>query len=344
MVGDPADGILANIYAFGGRSFDVHSALKAMIRGAEDPTTHVRLYPERPGLAEFLAKGYISESNGIRGSASVTLEDENADFAISRFALSLGETKIVQKYLARSAEWTNLFDPETKYIRARDENGRFLSDFKPEDTKGFVEGNSAQYTWMVPYDLAKLIAEIGGPEAASGRLDGYFSHYGGWGGHNGPYFFIANEPSFGDPWIYDWTGKPWRTQEVVRKAIGDLFQPLPDGEPGNDDLGATSSWLIFAQLGFFPEIPGVGGFAVSSPIFPEVTLKLGDHPVRIIATGAPEKAYVQSIAVDGKPIFNWWLDWDAMKHAGKIEFQMTARPNKDPGKAPPSFGPDQQTE
>jgi putative alpha-1,2-mannosidase len=197
---------------------------------------------------------------------------------------------------------------------------------------------------MVPYDLAKLIAEIGGPEAASGRLDGYFSHYGGWGGHNGPYFFIANEPSFGDPWIYDWTGKPWRTQEVVRKAIGDLFQPLPDGEPGNDDLGATSSWLIFAQLGFFPEIPGVGGFAVSSPIFPEVTLKLGDHPVRIIATGAPEKAYVQSIAVDGKPIFNWWLDWDAMKHAGKIEFQMTARPNKDPGKAPPSFGPDQQTE
>ena len=213
-----------------------------------------------------------------------------------------------------------------------------MPDFTTEKTIGFSEGNSAQYTWMIPWDLKDLVSAIGGPDATNSRLDDYFSRYSDWGVNNAPYFFIANEPSFGDPWVYDWTGKPWRTQEVLRKTIGDMFMPTPDGLPGNDDLGETSSWLVFAELGFYPEIPAVGGVAISNPIFPKVTLKLGDRVVEITAAGAPEKLYVQNVAVDGKPVQNWWLDWNAVRHSNKIDFTMASQPNKNAGATPPSFG------
>ena len=303
MAGDPSDPILASIYAFGGHDFDTKAAMTAMLHGATDPKAHVRLYPERPGLADYMSKGYIPESDEIHGAASVTLEDTNADFAIAQFAKAMGDAKTEQEFLKRSAYWRNIFDPDTKYIRARDTNGKFLPDFTPGKSTGFIEGNSAQYTWMIPYDLKGVIAAIGGPETAKERLDSYFSRYGEFDHLDEPYFFIGNEPSFGDPWIYNWAGYPWRTQEVVRKTLGDLFTDTPGGEPGNDDLGATSSWVVFANLGFYPEIPGVGGVTTNSPVFPKVKLLLGDHPLEIVAAGAPEKKYVKAVFLSTAPRF-----------------------------------------
>jgi predicted alpha-1,2-mannosidase len=343
MVGDPSDPILASVYAFGARDFDTRAALAAMLKGADDQKTHVRLYPERPGLEEYLKKGYVAqrpETAGSTGAASVTLEDTSADFAISQFAKALGDTTTAQRFLFRSAYWRNLFDPETKYVRARDGEGKFLPDFSPAKTDGFVEGNAAQYTWMVPYDLQGVIQALGGPEAARRRLDDYFSEYGKWTGSGyTAHFFISNEPSFGNPWIYNWTGHPWRTQEVVRKTLHDLFTDSAGGLPGNDDLGATSSWAVFAYLGLYPEIPGVAGLTLNTPTFPDVTLKLGGHDLRIRAEGAPDRAYIQSAALDGKPLRSYWLDWERLKNASVLEFALSGEPPKEVGDAPPSFAP-----
>jgi predicted alpha-1,2-mannosidase len=335
MPGDSSDGILAGIYAFGGRNFDTRAALKAMVTGADDPKAHVRLYPERPGLAEFLSKRYVPD-DGQNTAGSTTLEYENSDFSIAQFANSLGEEEVAHRFMIRAGMWTRLFDPETKYIRARNDKGDFLPNFKPEQQDGFMEGNAAQYTWMIPYDLGGLIAAMGGADAANTRLDAYFSQYGTWNG--GPYFFIANEPSFGDPWIYNWSNHPWRAQEGVRKTLVDLFPAAPGGLPGNDDLGATSSWVVFADLGLYPEIPAVGGFTVNSPAFPKATLKLGNHTVRIVAPGAPDQLYIRSFSVDGRAISNWWIDWSALDHAGQVEFDLSRERNLNPGASPPSFG------
>jgi predicted alpha-1,2-mannosidase len=343
MVGDPSDPILASFYAFGARDFDTHAALAAMLRGADDPKTHVRLYPERPGLEEYLSKGYIAqrpETPWTTGAASVTLEDTSADFTISQFAEALGDTANAQRLLARSTNWRNLFDPETRYIRARNQDGKFLPDFSPAKTDGFVEGNAAQYTWMVPYDLHGLIQALGGPEAAKTRLDDFFSEYGKWTGSGyTPHFFISNEPCFGNPWIYNWTGHPWRTQEVVRKTLQDLFLDSPGGLPGNDDLGATSSWAVFAYLGLYPEIPGVGGLTFNTPTFPDVTLKLGNRELRIRAAGAPENAYIHGVALDGKPIRASWLDWEQLHQAKALDFTLGAEPSNEVLELPPSFAP-----
>lgn len=338
MVGDPSDCILASIYAFGARRFDAKAALTAMLRGANDSRVRSRQYLQRPSLEEYLSLGYVSHRGiGELPAVSVTLEYQNADFCISGLAAALGDLTPMLALQARSADWHKLFDLETRYIRPRGADGSFLPNFTPADGTGFAEGNSAQYTWMIPYDLAGVIAAVGGPEAARERLDDYFSQY--YEMKKGPYFAIGNEPSFGNPWIYNWSGHPWRTQEVVRKTVRDLFSAGPDGLPGNDDLGATSSWVVFAQLGFYPAIPGVGGVTLNSPMFPNIELQLGQSVVRIIAEGAPSKLYVQSVRLDGEPVRDWWIDWERLSKASKLEFALDIEPSHDFGQQPPSFGP-----
>ncbi len=338
MVGDPSDAILASMYAFGARNFDTKAALAAMLHGANDPQAHARSVVARPYLQEYLQRGYIPISPRGYGPTSIALEYESADFAISRFAAALGDSANARTFLTRASQWHKLFDPETKYIRPRGAHGAFVTNFDIAAETNFVEGNSAQYTWMVPFDLATLIKEIGGAEAAKSRLDQYFSQDYDLIKH-GPYFFLGNEPCFGNPWVYNWTGHPWRAQEVVRKTLLNLFNAKPEGLPGNDDLGATSSWVVFAQLGIYPEIPGLGGVTLNSPTFPDVTMMLGNRPLHIAAPGAPDKLYVQSVAVDGSPIQNWWIDWDRLSKASKLSFTLGALPNKQPGQAPPSFPP-----
>jgi predicted alpha-1,2-mannosidase len=336
MVGDPSDLIVASIYAFGARGFDTAGALKAMLHGANDPEAKMRWSKARPHGDEYLRQGYVLEDERKPfGAASITLEYTSADFAISQFAKALGDRTNAREFLARSANWRKLFDPETKYIRPRAANGSFLPDFDPGKGAGFVEGNSAQYTWMVPYDLGGVVAAIGAEEA-NARLNTYFSKYGSYFG--GPYFRIANEPSMECPWIYNWTGRPWRAQEVVRKTLTDLFSDKTSGLPGNDDLGATSAWAVFAQLGIYPEIPAVGGFALNSPIFPDVRLKYGSQRIEIHAEGAPDKIYIRSVALDGKAVSNW-IPWEAFSNAKQLDFTLSASPNMDAGQMPPSFAP-----
>jgi len=193
---------------------------------------------------------------------------------------------------------------------------------------------------MVPYDLHGVIEAVGGPGAANARLDDFFSDYGKWTGSGyTPHFFISNEPCFGNPWIYNWTGHPWRTQEVLRKTLHDLFTDSPGGLPGNDDLGATSAWAVFAYIGLYPEIPGVGGVSLNTPTFPSVTLNLGGHELHVRAAGAPEKAYIQNVALDGKPVRSLWLDWERVKNASLMEFTVSTEPSKEVGDPPPSFAP-----
>ena len=103
------------------------------------------------------------------------------------------------------------------------------------------------------------------------------------------------------PWEYDYAGAPWRTQDVVRRIATSLYGPTPDGEPGNDDLGAMSSWYVWAAMGLYPETPGRGELVLASPLFPHVTITLGDGRAIVIdAPGAsPGTPYVQGLDVAG---------------------------------------------
>ena len=355
MYGDPAVPIIASTYAFGARSFDTRAALRAMRKGATDPEAKSKEYLVRPGLSDFLKYGYIPmEQKGLRGSPSVALEYETADFALARFALAHGDRKTHAQMMRRAQLWTRLFDPENRYIRGRWADGSWLPGFdfkamlykpelpwRPESHKSYVEGNATQYTWMVPHNLRAVIDRIGGNDVVSQRLDSFFTEFNA--GPDRPFFFIGNEPVFPVPWAYNYVGAPWKTQRITRRVLTELFTPDPSGIPGNDDLGATSSWIVFAAMGLYPIIPGVGGFSINSPLFPETTVRLkGGRLLRITGRGASATSpYVQELRLNGKRYESTWLPYESIAGGATLQFKLAATPNTSwasaPGAAPPSF-------
>lgn len=355
MYGDPAVPIIAGAWAFGARDFDARAALKVMRYGATAPEAKSKTYAVRPGLEDFLKYGYVPmEQKGLRGSPSVALEYESADFALAQFARAQKDERTYTEMMRRAQFWTRLFDPSTRYIRGRWADGSWLPGFdfkellykpelpwRPESHKSYVEGNATQYTWMIPHNLRAVIERVGGNEAAASRLDGFFTELNA--GPDRPYFFIGNEPVFPVPWVYNYVGRPWKTQAVTRRVLTELFTPDPGGIPGNDDLGATSSWVVFASIGLYPIIPGVGGFSVNSPVFPEIEVRVkGGRVLSLKGRGAAAKSpYVQGLRLNGRPYESTWIPYESIARGGTLDFTLGPEPNKkwatDPSAAPPSF-------
>jgi predicted alpha-1,2-mannosidase len=295
------------------------------------------------------------EQKGLRGSPSVALEYQTADFALAQFALSQGDAKTYREMMRRSQWWTRLFDPENKYIRGRWRDGSWLPGFdfkemlyKPElpwrydSHKSYVEGNAAQYTWMIPHNMRGLFERIGGNDMVIKRLDNFFTEFNA--GPDRPYFFIGNEPVFPVPWAYNYAGQPWKTQRITRRVLTELFTDTPGGIPGNDDLGATSSWIVFAALGMYPVVPGVGGFSLNSPLFPEMNVKMGrmGRSLKILGDGARADApYVQELYLSGKPYESTWLPFEKIERGAALHFKLSDKPNMKwathSAAAPPSF-------
>lgn len=358
MVGDPASAMLAGAYAFGARDFDRAAALAAMVKGAtEEGRSPNADYVERQGLAGYLAHGYVphdgsegstgentsifGDTGEVWGSAATTLEYAIADFALAAFAAEQGDGAVCRAAEARSRGWSLLLDPESGHVRPRYADGSYLTPFDPASGEGFVEGNSAQYTWMVPHDVAGLAAALGGTAATRARLDDFFARLDA--GPDAPYAFLGNEPGWMSPWLYDWLGAPSRTQDVVRRAILSLFSAEPDGYVGNDDLGQMSAWYVFGALGFHPAAPGTGVLVLASPLFPEATLRLGHRTLTIAADGARrDRPYVASVTLDGTALERPWLRWGDLGDASTLAFALADEPSawgSEVGAAPPSYGP-----
>ncbi len=337
MLGDGPSAIIATAHAFGATHFDVWSALTAMEKGALDPNTTSGGVKVRTALTEFLQLGYVPTSQSVSGSR--TLEYTTDDFAISRFVLALGDAAKAGYYLRRAQNWKNLV--HEGYLVPRHTDGTFVAYDQPWNGLDFAEGSIAQYSWMVPFNMRGLIDRTGGNAAAVARLDTHFTEFnaGPWS----EFSFMGNEPSLKTPWVYAFAGAPWRTQDVVRRAAVQLFRNSPDGLPGNDDLGTLSSWYVFASIGLYPHIPGVGGFVVGSPMFTSVQIHLANgNTIRIDAPAASAATpFVQSLKVNGKEHNSAWIPWDALKSGGTLEFALSGVPNRewgaDPAQAPPSF-------
>ncbi len=338
MVGDSPSAIISTAYAFGVRGFDTAAALTAMEAGASDPATRSDGHVIREGLRDYLDKGYLP-GTGYH-SAAVTLEYGTDDFALSQFAKTLGDDKASDHYLRQAQNWKNLFDPAGGYIHPRLTDGSWLTNFDPAAEKGFVEGSSAQYTWLVPFNLHGLFAGMGGNEAAVKRLDTFFTKLND--GNRSQYAFMGNEPCEETPWEYIWAGKPSRTQAVTRRIQNELFGDQPNNFPRNDDVGAISSWYVFSAIGLYPEIPGVAGLAVGSPRFPQITLRPSNGRVITIQgqNASLTTPFVQSVQLNGKSYDSAWIPWERLQHGATLQFtlgQSASDWGEHPSDPPPSF-------
>jgi predicted alpha-1,2-mannosidase len=355
MVGDPADPIVAGAAAFGAGHFDHAGALAAMLRGATAPCASPDgEYVERQGLPSYLKLGWVpfdedtnrrnansiyGSPDEVWGSAATTLEYAIDDFAVAQFAARSGDAATYREFIRRAADWRNLFDPATKLVEPRFASGAFPDPYDPLEGGGFVEGDAAQYTWMVPQDPAGLFRRMGGQAKAAARLDGFLRVLNGSaGGTHTDHALLGDEPTLETPWLYDYLRRPWRTQAAVRRGLR-LYSPAPAGWPGNDDLGTLSAWYVFGALGMYPAQPGTGTLTLGTPLFKRAEVRLA-HGRRLTIEGGGGP-YVRSLRLDGRAHDRPWLGYCEIARGGTLAFATGAHPTRwgQRGQPPPSFGP-----
>jgi predicted alpha-1,2-mannosidase len=376
MSGDNASALIAQVYAYGARDFDVSRALHYMYQSALGATAGTYTGGQnpdqinRPAAADYAQRHYAAQlpehqtDHAVTG-ASVTEEWSIDDFAISQFADALSPSQIAAAevpanvatvFAERTNYWQNLLNPLTMCLSPRDYAGRFPVGSDCNSTPadfgyrghvtgfgqvGFDEASSEQYLWMVPQNLSGLITALGGRAATAERLDAFMT--GGYNvGANDPRMWIGNEPSFATPWVYNYLGRPWRTQEVVEAIRTRLFGHAPNGaEPGNDDLGAQSSWYVWAALGVYPATPGTDILTVNSPTFEKAVVHLGDgSTLTLTADHADDDRYVAGLSVNGTAQSATWLADGWRGSDTSLDFTMSATPTQwgtAPADAPPSF-------
>lgn len=142
--------------------------------------------------------------------------------------------------------------------------------------------------------------------------------------YNDAWFASGNEPSFHIPWIYNWVGCPYKTQAVVNRILNEQYSGKIDGLPGNDDLGTMGAWYIFACIGLYPEIPGIGGFTINTPIFSSVKIHLKNGSI-FIKGGSEKNIYIKSLKVNGVLYNSTWINWDELSNGATLEYQTSGK-------------------
>ena len=345
MVGDPADSILADYYAFGVRNFNTSEALTAMVHDATK-TSKIR-----PGGHYLNRPGYLPENGAygccnFYGPVSSTLEYNTADFSLSAFAGALGNSADQSEFADRAQDWRNMLNPDSGFDQPREANGTFAGNFSPASppfvaATGFVEGDSWIYTGMVPFNIAGLAAAKGGDAAFAAYLNTTLSSFRNAHG----YGYVGNEPSIGLPWEYDYIGQPWKTQQTVRQVQDQIWSDSPGGlADGNDDLGTMSAWYVWSALGMYPMTPGTSTLALGSPLFSQATIQLPSGKTLTIdgSGAATDSPYVQSATWNGVAWDNAYAPAGITSTGGTLSYTLGATPNKGwasaPSQAPPSYG------
>jgi predicted alpha-1,2-mannosidase len=326
MIGYHAVPVIADAYLKGIKGYDEELALKAMLNSAES---------DRLGLKFYKTMGYIpSDLEGE--SVSRTLEYAYDDWCISVMARSMGKTEEFREYNKRSQYYKNVFDPTTKFMRAK-ANSTWFTPFDPSEVNfNYTEANAWQYSFYVPQDISGLMSLHGGADQFAASLDKLFSASSRTTGRDqaditgliGQYAH-GNEPSHHMAYLYDYAGKPWKTQEMVNRICRDFYRNQPEGLCGNEDCGQMSSWFVFSAMGFYPVTPASGIYAIGSPLFRKLTISLENGKKFIIeAENAGEgKPYISSATLNGKPYSRCFIRHEDIMSGGILKLQMSARPD-----------------
>jgi predicted alpha-1,2-mannosidase len=330
MIGYHAVPVIVDAYFKGITNFDQELAYEACKVSAMDSTRQI---------PEYIKLGFVPiDEEHENWSVSKTLEYAYDDWCIAQFAKEIGEMEDYQYFLKRSENWRNVYDSKSTFMRPKDKNGVFLKDFIPKEyTPYFCESNAWQYFWYVPQNVEGLIKEVGGVELFEKKLDSMFSFY-PLPGDKLPIFSTGmigqyahgNEPSHHVGYLYNYIGKPWKTQEIIREILDSQYKNSPDGHCGNEDCGQMSSWYIFSSLGFYPVNPAQGVYSFGSPLFDKATIHLENGKEFRIQTinNSKENKYIQSIQLNGNKIHRNSILHSEIMEGGDLTFQMGKSPNK----------------
>lgn len=345
MIGSNSTSLIADSYLKGIRGYDIATLYEAILKNTKNngPVGSVG----RLGHEYYNTLGYVPYDVKINENAARTLEYAYADFCIGRLARELKRPQSeIDLFDKRAQNYRNLFDPETQWMRGKNQNGTFQKPFNPfKWGDAFTEGNSMHYTWSVFQDVEGLIGLMGGRKGFVQKLDTVFTtppifddSYYGFPIHeiremqimNMGQYAHGNQPIQHMIYLYNYAGEPWKAQYWLRQVMSRLYQPTPDGYCGDEDNGQTSAWYVFSALGFYPVTPGTTQYVIGSPLFKKATMVL-ENGKRFVVS-APQSddkmLYIQKVQLNGKPYSKTYLDHFDITKGGTVDFEMGNRPGK----------------
>ena len=234
-----------------------------------------------------------------------------------------------------------MWDQETGFFRARLNDGTFREPFDPRayhretfHDRDYVEGNAWQYLYFVPHDIYGLMELMGGKEIFADRLEEMFnlprpeSSGGDVSGLIGDYAH-GNEPCHHYAYLYNYAGRPWRTQEVIHQVDREFYKAAPDGYIGNEDAGQMSAWYVFSAMGFYPVNPAGGIYIIGSPLLEEVQLLLENGKKFTMKARhlTKENIYIQAVTLNGEEWKNVWIKHEDIINGAEIVFEMGNTPS-----------------
>ena len=361
-------------YVKGIRGFDIEKAYDACKRaitekslapwsdskgGRLDSFYHEKGY--FPALREN-EKETVKEVNGFekRQPVAVTLGTSYDEWCLSSIAGMLGKKDDKNFFEQKSFNYRNLFNPSTAFFHPKDEEGKFLENMDYRYSGGlgargtYGENNGWVYRWDVQHNIGDLVKLMGGPKNFSHNLDDMyntslgkskFDFYSQLPDHTGNVgqFSMANEPSLHVPYLYNYSGEPWKTQKRISVLMDQWFRNDLMGIPGDEDGGGMSAFVVFSMMGFYPVTPGLPMYVIGSPMFEKTIIRLGNNHTLQLNTKnySPSNKYIHSMKVDGKTWNRSWISHDELMKANLIEFTMSAEPNRNwaagMDAVPPSF-------
>lgn len=352
--------VLLDAYRKGLRNFDVQKAYEGMRKNATDATMLPwRNGPKTPLDDIYHEKGYfpalhIGEKETEpavhpfekRQAVAVTLGGAYDDWAVAELAGDLNKKDDQRLFAPRAKNYRNVWNPEKQFFVPKDAKGEWVDiDVKYDGGMGgrdyYDENNGWTYLWQVQQDIPGLIGLMGGKDAFEKRLDQLFrepldmSRYAFWSkfpdatGLVGQYS-MGNEPSFHIPYLYNYTGAPWKTQQRIRFLLDTWFKDNIFGIPGDEDGGGMSAFVVFSSMGFYPITPGVPEYTIGSPVFENITIALPNKKQFTVVAhnSSVVNKYIQQAKFNGKPLNKPTFTHQQLVDGGTLELFMGPKPNK----------------
>jgi predicted alpha-1,2-mannosidase len=336
MTGSLIDSVFADAAAKGVSGFNLADAYDGLKKHATMPGDPAKGYG-RVGFELYVRHGYIP-ANRVLQSVAETADAAYGDFCIAQVARVLGKQEDQAAFLKRSEVWRNLFNPHTKFLCGKNEDGSWVAPFDPFTWGSpYVEGSAWQHRWDVPHDIRGLIAEIGGNSAAVEALEQMLAvepkfNVGVYGSEihemsemaavNFGQYAHSNQPVHHLLYIFAHAGRADLTQFWVRKVMQDLY--TSEAFPGDEDTGSMSAWFILSALGFYPLCPGKTEYTLGSPLFKRATLRLpNDKSLVIEASGNSRDAvYVRSASLNEELLSGHTVEHAELMRGGVLRFSM----------------------
>ena len=348
--------LMVSAYQKGIRNYDVNLLWEALLR---QQTVQGITHPcggnaGNEGLDSYIKSGYMPIESGM---ASNTLEYAYDDYCVAQLAKALGKKEEYNIFMKRAHNYGNMFDPETKFMRPRYQDGSWLEDFDPLNTPYrplyFSEGNAWKFTFFVPHDVKGLISLIG-KEEFNRRLNEGFEKskerkFNAKSKDRDSHINHGNQPTMQASWLFNYSGKPWLTQKWVREIQNVYYgSNVYHAWLGDEDEGQMGAWYVMSALGLFQTDGGVSVnpfYEIGSPVFKKSIIHLDPefYPGKTFTIEAKnvsdKNMYIQSAELNGLKLTRPWFYHSDLVKGGKLKLIMGDKPNINWGCAPEDAPP-----